>query len=398
MRVSSLSRTLLLGFLAIVAVAVGVGMFHYWPDHAAVKQATSTTKFAAPGVTFPTAEITQIDQQCGGAFQTTGAPVCWTIHAKVDSGDHSGEAISVTVQGPGTQSGLKAGDVIQVMRTPASGQKPATYSYYGVDRAGSLGWLALAFVIVVLLVARLRGLLAIVGLGIAGVVLIWFMLPALLVGENGTAVTAVGAGAIIYVVLYLTHGPSLRTSTALAGTLGGAAVTGLIAFYAVDTSRLSGIADDQSALLATYLPHLDFRALLTGAIMIAGLGVLNDVTITQASAVWELRGAGPHLNRRQLFTRAMRIGRDHIASTIYTIVFAYTGAALTVLLLLYIYDRPILDLLGTEDLATEVARTLCSAMGLVLAVPLTTVIASMIVAGPAEDTEHEEPLLPRHRL
>jgi uncharacterized membrane protein len=104
------------------------------------------------------------------------------------------------------------------------------------------------------------------------------------------------------------------------------------------------------------------------------------VTITQSSAVWELRAAGPELSRRELFTSAMRIGRDHIASTIYTIVFAYTGAGLSILLVLFLYDLPLLDLLGTEDIAAEVVRTLASAIGLVLAVPVTTAIAAVTVA------------------
>jgi len=123
------------------------------------------------------------------------------------------------------------------------------------------------------------------------------------------------------------------------------------------------------------VPQVDFQGLLTCAIIIAGLGVLNDVTITQSSSVWELRAVAPELSRRQLFSRAMRIGRDHIASTIYTIVFAYVGASLSVVLLLYVYDQPMVSLLSLEDIATEVVRTLCSGIGLVLAVPLTTAIA-----------------------
>lgn len=111
----------------------------------------------------------------------------------------------------------------------------------------------------------------------------------------------------------------------------------------------------------------------------AGLGVLNDVTITQSSAVWEARAAAPSMGRRALFQSGMRIGRDHIASTIYTIVFAYAGAALPVLLLLFLYERPVLEMLQTESLSEEIVRTLASAIGLVLAVPVTTAIAALTV-------------------
>jgi uncharacterized membrane protein len=112
------------------------------------------------------------------------------------------------------------------------------------------------------------------------------------------------------------------------------------------------------------------------AVIVAGLGVLNDVTITQASAVWELAESQP--DRARLFTRAMRIGRDHIASTVYTIAFATVGASLPILLLIAVYDRPLLEVLQTEQFAEETLRTLVGSIGLVLAVPLTTVIGVAI--------------------
>ena len=302
------------------------------------------------------------------------------LKATVTTGPTEGDLVDVPLQGRITAANLGEGDSVQLVRTPGTDGEPAGYSFAGIDRAGPLGWYTLAFVVVVALVARLRGLLALVGLGISGLVIARFMLPALLTGEPGVAVALVTASAIMYVVLYLAHGLSIRTSTALAGTLGGILMTAALALGAVRTSHLSGVSDETGQLLTGVVGGLDFPSLLMGAIIIAGLGVLNDVTITQSSAVWELRAAAPDLSRMQLFRSAMRIGRDHIASTIYTIVFAYAGAALSVLLLLYLYKLPLLDLLGTEDIATEVARTLCSAIGLVLAVPLTTAIAASTVS------------------
>jgi uncharacterized membrane protein len=204
-------------------------------------------------------------------------------------------------------------------------------------------------------------------------------------------VAVVGSAAIMYVVLYLAHGVSIRTSAALAGTLAGVGISALIALGAVHQARLSGISDESGALLSGFVRDMNFQGLLTCAVIVAGLGVLNDVTITQASAVWELRGAGPELTRRDLFGRAMRIGRDHIASTIYTIVFAYAGAALSVLLLLYFYERPILSLISTEEIAEELVRTLSSGIGLVLAVPITTAIATLTVAGRRSERLNRRP-------
>ena len=260
----------------------------------------------------------------------------------------------------------------------------------GVDRKPPLGWLALAFLLVVAVIARLRGLLAIVGLVFAGLVIGYFMLPALLAGESGLAVALVGSTAIMFVVLYLAHGPSVRTSTALAGTLMGLLVTAGIGVLAIHTARLSGLGGESSLLLRNQAEQLDFRGLLTCAVIVAGLGVLNDVTITQSSSVWELREAAPHLTRRQIFTSGMRIGRDHIASTIYTIVFAYAGTAVATMLLISLYDRPLIDVLSDEAIAEEVARTLASAIGLVLAVPATTAIAAATVA-PAVRPLRDEP-------
>jgi uncharacterized membrane protein len=271
--------------------------------------------------------------------------------------------------------------VLELMQTPPQKGAPSAFSFFSVDRNLPIGLLAGLFVLVVGLVARWRGLLALVGLGFGGYILVAFMLPALLNGKPGLAVAVVGSAAIMYVVLYLAHGVSIRTSAALTGTLLGVGITALIGLLAIDQSRLSGISDETGALLSGFVHGLNFQGLLTCAVIVAGLGVLNDVTITQASAVWELRGAAPELTRPDLFKRAMRIGRDHIASTIYTIVFAYAGAALSVLLLLYFYERPNLSLISTEEIAEEIVRTLSSGIGLVLAVPITTAIAVFTVGG-----------------
>ena len=211
-----------------------------------------------------------------------------------------------------------------------------------------------------------------------------FMLPALLSGSSGMAVSLVGSAAIMFVVLYLAHGPSARTSAALGGTLLGVGVTALVGQLAINGANLSGFGDEGAAMLSAFAGSLSFQGIYTCALVVAGLGVLNDVTITQSSAVWELREAGPQLTRRELFTSGMRIGRDHIASTIYTIVFAYAGSALAVLMLLSLYDRPLFDVLTSETLAEEIVRTLASGIGLVLAVPITTAIAVATVAGPEE--------------
>jgi len=381
---------ILLGALGLVAVATVIGLFVLWPPSAKVTEVQATTAYAVPGATFESGVITRLTDGCGGTdpMQASNANVvdaCQSADVTILTGPRSGASTEVHLAGPAAVSGIAVGDRIQIFVLPTPGAAGGTSidSFFGVDRSQSLLLFAIAFVVIVGLVAWLRGLLAILGLAFAGFMITVFVLPAALAGEPGLPIALVAASTIMFVVLYLAHGPSIRTSTALAGTICGIAITAIVAQIAVSATRLSGFTDESTSVLSGLTNDLDFRGLLMCGIIFAGLGVLNDVTITQSSAVWELRAAGPGLTRWQLFWSSMRIGRDHIASTIYTIVFAYVGTSLSVLLLLYLHDLALLQLLTFEDLAAEIVMTLCSAIGLVLAVPITTAIAVLLAAPPS---------------
>jgi uncharacterized membrane protein len=380
----------LLVALGLAGVATLIGLVALWPDGGRVDDLREQAVFAAPGATFPTAVVDEVEPPCPaqsdpGSAPTADAPSCGRIHATVEGGTHRGALVRVDVPPQVSDSGLSAGDRIRLLVPPAADGEPVSYSYFGTERSGSLWVLAGVFALVVIAVARLRGVFAIVGLAFSGLVLWTFALPALLVGESGVLVGLVASAAIMFVVLYTTHGLSIRTSAALAGTLAGVGLTAVIAIFSVGSTHLTGVDDESGGVLSSFAGNLSFQGLLTCAIIVAGLGVLNDVTITQASAVWELRGAAPGLTRRQVFASGMRIGRDHIASTIYTIVFAYAGTALTVLLMIHLYDQPILDLLATEEIGQEVVRALVSSIGLVLAVPITTAIATLTLPGASRE-------------
>lgn len=366
--VSDLARRTLIGLLALAALATVVGLVWLWPDGDRADELQGSVAFAGEGVSFVGAEVTDASDPA-------------RLEVRVADGPERDTTVTVDVPPQVGESGLTAGDRVELVRNPGAEGAPAGYGFFGVDRDRPLWLLFGLFVVAVLAVARLRGLLSLIGLGFAGVVLFAFMLPGLLTGEPAVPVAVVGSTAIMFVVLYSTHGVSLRTSAALLGTLGGVAVTALIAWWAVGATRLAGIGDEAGGMLSSYAPDLDLQGLLLAAVIVAGLGVLNDVTITQASAVWELRGAAPQMSRARLFNSAMRIGRDHIASTIYTIVFAYAGTALFVLLVVQLYDRSLLALVSTEELAGEVVRSLASSIGLVLAVPITTAVAALTVGG-----------------
>lgn len=380
-------RAVLLSALALAAVAAVAGLALLWPSGSEVDRITESVPFALPGVTFPAAEVDAVHPPCAGPAQLTGD--CGLLEVTVAEGAGKGDHASVQVAPQVSTSGVGPGDRVKVQRTPGADGAEASYAYFGTDRTTPLLVLLGVFVFLVLLVARWRGLFALVGLGFSGVVLWEFALPALLTGESGLLVGLTTAAAIMFVVLYTTHGFSLRTSTALAGTLAGVLVTAGLGVLATNATHLTGIPDESAGILSSLVGDLSFHGLFACATVVAGLGVLNDVTITQSSAVWEIRGAAPTMTRAQVFASGMRIGRDHIASTIYTIVFAYAGTALAVLLILQLYGLPFDDLLATEDITQEVVRTLASSIGLVLAVPLTTAIAALVIPGPLAYSDKE---------
>lgn len=371
------TRTLLVG-LVLAALATIVGLVALWPS-----TERPASPYAAEGVTYPRAEVLDLGEPCPVVTPGTGGDYpesCDVVTVRLVSDRDVQSTVAVP---PGTVgSAIEVGDRVVLAALPREGG--TQYAWVGVDRTVPIAVMAGAFVLIVGLIARLRGLLALLGLVLAGGVVGFFMLPALLAGESGMLVALVGSSAIMFMVLYLAHGVSVRTSTALAGTLFGLLVTAGLGLLAIDAARLTGLGDESAAQLRLNATELDFRGLLTCAVIVAGLGVLNDVTITQSSAVWELRDAAPGMSRAGIFSSAMRIGRDHIASTIYTIVFAYAGTGLAALLLIALYDRPLLDVLSDEIISEEIIRTLASAIGLVLAVPVTTAIAAATVAPPVE--------------
>ncbi|MBO1750685.1 YibE/F family protein [Actinotalea sp. BY-33] len=295
--------------------------------------------------------------------------------------------------------GIAAGDEVRLLALEATQGDGVPYVYVDHVRDLPLGLLAVVYAGMVVLVARWRGLAALVGLGLSLALIAGFTLPALLAGYPALPVGLVTASAALFVTLYLAHGLSARTTTALLGTLLGLALTAVLAGWATGAAHLTGMTGEDSLVLPSYAPDMDLRGVVLCGIILAGLGVLNDVTITQASAVWELRTLAPDLSRVDLFRRGMRIGRDHIASTVYTIAFAYVGAALPVMLLVSLYDQSLASTLTAGEIAEEVVRTLVGSIGLVAAIPLTTAIAAVVVtAGPAPRADdhpaRQEPALP----
>ena len=277
--------------------------------------------------------------------------------------------------GPG-QPSLAVGDDIRISRQ-VDDVGATTYAFYDYERTLPLVALAAAFAVVIVAVARWRGLRALIGIVIAFGVLVMFLLPALRDGAPAVPVSLVASAAILYAVIYLAHGVSLRTSAALLGTLAALVLAAVLSWGAIELAHLTGLSEDQNNEVAAYLGNVSITGLLLAGFIIGSLGVLNDVTVTQASTVFELAGI-EHSSRRTVFRGAMRVGRDHIASTVYTLVLAYAGSALPLLLLFSVANRSLGDVLTSESVAIEIARSAVGGIALALSVPLTTGIAAVL--------------------
>ncbi|MGY1696037.1 MULTISPECIES: YibE/F family protein [unclassified Geodermatophilus] len=361
---------LMLLLLVPAGLATVVGLVVLWPADEPTRAQQVAETFLPPGTTYPDGRIVSLQTfPCGdpGTAQAT----CATAVVEVLEGPGAGEYQQVDLAADVVANGVAEGDTVVLTRDPGA-EGGASYQFYDLARATPMLVLAVAFALVTVAVARLRGLAALVGLAFAFFVLLQFVLPALLAGSSPTLVSLVGSAAIMFVVLYLAHGFSARTTTALVGTLFGLALVTVLGSVSVGVARLTGLTNEETIQLATFDPTLDFSGLVIAGVVVAGLGVLNDVTITQASALWQLKEVDPAMGWRDLYRRGMAVGRDHIASTVYTIVFAYAGAALPLLLLFELYAQPAGVVLTSSALAEEVIRTLVGAIALVLAVPVTT--------------------------
>lgn len=290
--------------------------------------------------------------------------------------------------------GFEVGDRLRMLYlSQAEGDGSPPYVFLDFERGVPIAVLAIAYALLVLAVARLRGLAALAGLAVALVTIAQFTLPALLAGQNVLYVALVTSSAVMFVVLYVAHGFTARTSAAMVGTLVGLVLTAVLAWWGASTSHITGLTSEEALWLPSSAPGIDLQGIAICGIVLAGMGVLNDVTITQASTVWELRALAPWASRRELFSRAMRIGRDHIASTVYTIAFAYVGAALPLLMAVWLTDQALGVSLTSGEIAEEVVRTLVGSIGLVLAIPLTTAVAAAAVPNRGEQagTGESEP-------
>jgi uncharacterized membrane protein len=322
---------------------------------------------------------------------------CNLAKVRLTAAPGSDKGLEVPVEVPSgaqTTVEVKSGD--RIMLTDVKGAPIASrYQYVDHDRTRPLTLLAVIFALAVVALSRWRGLAALIALGVTALMLTQFVMPAILEGSNALLVAVVGGSVVMVFALFLTHGVNAQTSVALAGTIAALGLTVGLGWAFVKICQLSGIAVEGASVVKSYVGSLDLAGLLVAGMVIGALGVLDDVTVTQASAVWELSAANPSASRRSLMGAGLRIGRAHVASVVNTLVLAYAGAALPTLMIFSVSGVPAGYVLSTEIVAIEVVRGLVGSLGIIAAVPLTTALAAMAVADRSRDLVAEpESLVP----
>jgi uncharacterized membrane protein len=383
-----LAAKIVVGVLVAIAVVAIAGAALLWPSRQKVDIPLPFQNAVGGSVTTEAGHVLSSGMaDCGGPdigavltqYTAPAAPrdaACVHAQVAIDSGPNAG-AMTVLEFSPGPgQPQLAAGDHIRITRQ-VDPTGTTTYAFYDYERTWPLIALAAGFAVVIVAVAGWRGLRALIGIVVAFAVLVVFMLPALRDGASAIPVALVASAVILYAVIYLAHGVSLRTSAALLGTLSALLLAAVLSWGAIELTHLTGLSEEANNAVATYMGNVSITGLLLAGFIVGSLGVLNDVTVTQASTVFEL-AALDGSSRRKIFLGAMRVGRDHIASTVYTLVLAYAGSALPLLLLFSVANRSLGDVLTSESVAIEIARSAVGGIALALSVPLTTAIAAVL--------------------
>ncbi|MEW2518713.1 YibE/F family protein [Actinacidiphila alni] len=378
--VSKHLRKVIAAILVPFAAAVVVGLVVLWPGGAPGHARTGVgfDQQTRQGKVVALVDVSCKSVNAGQSSSSSTSDACQKATIEVASGPDKGTTFTEVVQPDQTRRYSKGQGVVLAYAPNA----PAglRYSVTDVDRGFPLALLAGIFAVAVIVVGRLRGVMALVALIVSFGILTLFILPAILHGDNPLLVAVIGGSAIMLIALYSCHGVNARTSVAVLGTLCSLLLIGILGSVFIDWAHLTGNTSDETGVIHSLYPDIEIKGVLLAGVIIGSLGVLDDVTVTQTSAVWELKDADPGANWRKLYGAGMRIGRDHIASVVNTLVMAYAGAALPLLLLFSIARSGVLRVAGSELVAEEIVRTLVGSIGLVASVPLTTALAALVVS------------------
>ncbi len=303
------------------------------------------------------------------------------LKIKVLSGQIKGEHIEVETGTTPTaqQIEYKVGNHLQIAVSENLDGSPA---YYISDfvRNTALTLLFGLFIVIAILIGLRKGFFSLLSMALSFIVLFLWVLPQIQRGSDPVLVSILASIIIVPVTFYFSHGFEKRTTVAIFGTFIALIITGILSMLFVQAAHLTGSASEDALFLQSLGDiQYNLQGLLLAGIIIGTLGVLDDITVSQTSIVYQLHDLKPDLHFSELFLRSIQIGKDHIASMINTLVLVYTGASLPLLLLFMNNPRPFNELISFEPVATEIVRTLVGSIGLILAVPITTFLASWFV-------------------
>jgi uncharacterized membrane protein len=375
---------LLLVVVGLLVLAVLAGAVALWPsgrlaDPAAAGQADPTR--------FVPATLTSVRTvPCQEAEPGVPGSTCIKVRARPDGGDE----VEFDTTDP-TGDTFRAGQRVRLSILEQAGQ-PTFYNIRDLERGRPMLALAALFMVAVIAFGRWQGVRSLIGLACSFAVIVGFVVPAILEGGSPVPVALVGAMAIMLLSLYLAHGPGRKTTAAVVGTALALVLTAALTAGFVELASLTGLASDEARNASFQVGGISLRGLLLAGIILGGLGVLDDVTVSQASLVFELRRADPAAGFAGLTRGALAVGRDHVSATVNTLFLAYAGASLPLLVLFVSGGEALGTVATTEVMAVEVVRALCGSVGLIAAVPLTTLLAaSLALEKPAAGPEAPAP-------
>ncbi len=370
----SLVANVFLLVFGVLVVATAIGLVTLWPDDRTIEPAQQ--------INAPKTEQAEIVSLRNVPCTTPGATLCIRVGIRLESGPNKGQQTSFGFAGRDVR--FSVGDKIRVyeQKLPKGAQiggvKLDPYQFSDFERGRPLLILAAIFVGLVLATARWKGARALLGLVASLLLIVFFIVPAILNGESPQGVALVGSLAVMLITIVLAHGIGPKSIAACLGTAAALLLTLFLADLFVEAAHLSGLASEEAVYLNASVETVSVRGLLLAGMVIAALGVLDDLTVTQASTVLALRRANPRFTFGELYRRAVDVGHDHIAATVNTLVLAYAGAALPVLLVFSLAGTPFREAVGFEIVAGEVVATLVGSIGLITAVPLTTALAALL--------------------
>lgn len=323
--------------------------------------------------------LEQKEVDCG--MITQGQEIkCFSYDIEILSGEHEGEIVETMPTWINNEEDLfEEGSKVYVSKTQdLEGDEVWTVESY--SREGSLLFLGLIFVVVIVLVTGLRGVTSTVGLLISFFTLYLFAIPRMNMGANFLLISLATLFVLLCASTFVTYGLNIKSLIAFVSTFLGILIIASIGYIVVSSLNISGSGEEASAMLFdTTAGAVKLSSVFLFSILVGALGVLDDVTVGQASSMMELYETDRSLTAKELFKKSMNIGKDHISSMVNTLFIAYAGSSFSLVMLLSANNPDFRILINTGFIVEEIVRTLVASIGLVLIVPLTSFLASRII-------------------